>query len=307
MKRVAIIIVNWNGITDTQTCIASLIKLHNQGIILSIIIVDNGSTDNSVLTIKQKFPQVELIELKSNLGFSGGVNAGLKQAGTQNYDFFWLINNDTIVDPDALHALLDAFSDKTVGIAGPKIYFAPGHEYHFEKYAKDERGKVIWYAGGIIDWNNMYASHRGVDQVDHQQFENIETTDFVTGCSMIIKRSVIEKIGYFNDRYYLYLEDVDYCLRAKHAGFRLLYVPKAVIWHINAGSSAKPGNSLHEYYFTRNRIYIGNTYASWRTKFALLRESMRQLVSGSKIRRQAVWDAYTGKFGRRFQWVAQKE
>ena len=150
-----------------------------------------------------------------------------------------------------------------------------------------------------MDWANMYASHRGVDAVDRGQYDKTEETAFVTGCSMIIRREVVEKIGMLDDNYYLYLEDLDYCLRAKKAGYKLLYEPSSVVWHVNAGSSARPGNPLHEYYFTRNRLLLGFRYAPLRTRFALLREAFRFT---SPVRRKAVRDWVLGRFGNRFRY-----
>ncbi|MBI5619624.1 glycosyltransferase family 2 protein [Candidatus Gottesmanbacteria bacterium] len=193
--------------------------------------------------------------------------------------------------------MVEVFTDPDIGIAGSKIYFAKGHEYHRDRYKKDERGKVIWYAGGVIDWDNMYASHRGVDEVDQGQFNRIQETPFVTGCSMMIKKEVFDKIGLLDQRLFAYLEDVDFCVRAKQAGYKLLYVPQSVIWHTNAGSSGV-GSDTHQYYMTRNRLLVGFRYAPLRTKFALLREATRTIIGGSSIRRKAVLDALIGRLGK---------
>jgi GT2 family glycosyltransferase len=295
-KKVAVIIINWNGWKDTLDCLSSLKKISTAYAEISVIVVDNGSTNESVPVIRKKFPSVTVLETGKNLGFTGGNNAGIRYAMSHGSDFVWLLNNDTVVDPGVL-SFVSTFDDPSVGIAGSKIYFVPGREFHHDRYKEDERGKVIWYAGGKIDWNNMYASHRGVDEVDRGQYDKITETPFVTGCSMIIRREVIAKIGLLDDRYYLYLEDLDYCLRAVRAGYKLLYVPSSVLWHVNAGSSSRPGNPLHEYYLTRNRLLIGFRYASFRTKFALLREAFR---FRSPVRRKAVFDWMTGRFGNRF-------
>jgi len=295
-KKIFVIIVNWNGWKDTLVCLDSLAKVKKQNIILDTIIVDNGSTNESVSEIRKKFPKVTLLEAGKNLGFTGGNNFGIRYALKHGADFVWLLNNDTYVDPDAL-SFIRAFDDPSVGIAGSKIYFAPDHEFHHDRYKTSERGKVIWYAGGLVDWANMYASHRGVDEVDRGQYDKTIETPFVTGCSLVIRREVIDKIGFLDDKYYLYLEDLDYCLRAKQAGYKLLYVPSSVLWHVNAGSSGRPGNPLHEYYLTRNRLLLGLRYAPIRTKFALLREALRFT---SPVRKKAVRDFLFCRFGNRF-------
>ncbi|MBI5122239.1 glycosyltransferase family 2 protein, partial [Candidatus Roizmanbacteria bacterium] len=133
--------------------------------------------------------------------------------------------------------------------------------------------------------------------IDSGQFNKSEPTDFVSGCAILIKRAVIEKIGMFDPKYYLYLEDVDLCERAKRAGFKLWYEPKAVLWHKNASSSGKPGSELHVYYQTRNRLLFGFRYAGFRTKIALLKEAVKMLLK-DKTRKQAVLDFFLGRLGK---------
>lgn len=300
MKNVTIIIVNWNGIADTVNCLSSIKRLKKNSIDLRTIVVDNGSTNDSVRVLQKKFPWVTTLALKSNLGFTGGNNEGMKEAMKQGAQYIWLLNNDTLLHTDALR-LIEAFDDNKVGIAGSKIYFSPGHEYHAARYQDRDRGKVFWYAGGLVDWKNMYASHEGVDEVDHGQYDKLKQTPFITGCSMMIKRSVIESIGYLDDRYYLYLEDLDYCMRAKIYGFELVYYPYSILWHVNAGSTGGAGNQLHEYYITRNRLLVGLKYAPIRTKIALLRESIKFLFGSSQIKQKAIEDAIFCRWGKQYE------
>jgi GT2 family glycosyltransferase len=269
-------------------------------VVLETIVVDNGSTDKSVSRIAEEFPEVKILAFDTNLGFTGGNNAGIKYAMLQGADYVWLLNNDTMVDKDAL-SIVSAFDNPAVGIAGSKIFFAAGHEYHKKRYSVSQKGKVFWYAGGIVDWDNMYASHRGVDEVDSGQYDAEEQTVFITGCSMMIRRSVIEKIGVLDDAYYLYLEDLDYCLRARSAGFLLMYYPRSVVWHVNAGSSGGAGNPLHDYYITRNRLRVGLRFAPIRTKVALIREAVRFLSGKNPEKKQAVADFFKGRMGRQYE------
>ncbi len=298
MHRVAVIIVNWNGLEDTLTCLSSLAKLNTEDFKVDIIVVDNGSTDDSVRVIQKKFPKVTMLLSVENFGFTGGNNRGIWYARGLGYDYIWLLNNDTTVDANALRELATVLASDGVGIAGSKIYFAPGKEFHTNRYKDEERGNVLWYAGGLIDWGNMYASHRGVDEVDHGQYDKSQETEFITGCSMMIKREVFEHIGVLDDRYFLYLEDLDFSLRAKRAGYRLMYTPASHIWHSNAGSTDGAGSRLHEYYQTRNRILAGFHYAPLRTRLALFRESLRFLMLGTKTQKAAVKDAFSQNFGK---------
>jgi GT2 family glycosyltransferase len=299
-KKVYIIIVNWNGKNDTGHCLSSLRKIDDVKAEIRIIVVDNGSTDGSLKELQKEYPWAIYIPTGKNLGFTGGNNIGIRFALAHKADYVWLLNNDTIVTPKVL-SMLSAFDDPSVGACGSKIYFAPHHEYHSDRYTQGELGRVIWYAGGLIDWHNMYASHRGVDEVDHGQYDKKESTPFITGCSFIVKAEVIEKVGLLDDRYYLYLEDLDWSIRIQRAGWKTLYVPSSILWHVNAGSSGRPGNPLHEYYFTRNRLLLAARYAPVRTKLALIREAVRYLFSTSSLRRTAVIDAFTGRFGKQYE------
>ena len=228
---------------------------------------------------------------------AAGINLGLRQALKQGYEKIIMLNNDTFIHKDLLVKLDKYSQDPSIGIVSPKIYFASGYEYHRERYQPEQRGKVIWYAGGIIDWSNIYASHRGVDEIDHGQFDQTDKTDYATGCCLLIKKSVIDKIGLFDEKYFLYFEDVDYSQRAKKAGFKVMFCPQAIIWHKNAASSGKPGSPVHIYYLTRNRLYFALKYASLRTKIALIRESFNHIIKG-KIERRAVIDFLLRRMGK---------
>lgn len=294
------IIVNWNGKTDTLECLSSLEVVRKLNPSLSVVVVDNGSTDGSQEAIASKFSWVNVITLKKNLGFAGGNNVGIEYALTQGAGYIWLLNNDTVVDKNVLSAL-SSFQDPLVGGVGSKIFFSKGREYHKDRYGAKDLGRVIWYAGGTIDWKNMLASHRGVDEVDHGQFEKEEKTDFITGCSFFIKADVVEKIGLLDDSYFMYMEDLDYSLRIQRFGLKTMYNPTSLVWHKNASSSGGSGSALHEYYQTKNRLRIGMKYAPPRTRAALLREAFRTLFMGPSIKRRAIIDWLLGRFGKSYE------
>jgi GT2 family glycosyltransferase len=314
--NIFVVILNWNGKDYILDCLESVQKLEpvclsaRQGSWrLEIITVDNGSTDGSLELVQSAKCKVQsdrskftIIENKENLGITGGNNVGIKYAMENGADYIMLLNSDTIVDKDLVVQLIKvAEADPIIGIIGPKIYFASGHEYK-KDYQENEKGKVIWFTGGLIDWNNVLLSHQGVDQVDAGQDDNIRETDFITGCCLLAKRQVIEKIGMLDDKYYLYLEDADFCQRAKLAGYKIIYTPEAKLWHLNAGSSSVGGN-LHDYFITRNRLLFGLRYASLRSKAALFRESIRLLLKGRPWQKTAVKDFFLGKLGKG-SWVS---
>ena len=118
---------------------------------------------------------------------------------------------------------------------------------------------------------------------------------------MMVRRDVVEQVGVLDDKFYLYLEDLDYGLRSKAAGFSLVYYPKSVIWHVNAGSSGGAGNPIHDYYITRNRLLVGMRYAPNRTKVALIREAWRLYFGSNAEKKKAVIDALLGKWGRQYE------
>lgn len=298
MNTIWALIVNFNGGKDTIDCIASLKKMKTAGHKLHVLVVDNASHDNSVIEIKRQYPELTIIENKENRGFAGGINTGISYILSTESACVLLINNDTFVDENLLVELLKEAENKKCGIASPKIYFAKGSEYHKERYKKEELGRVIWYAGGIMDFANVLGHHRGVDEVDNGQYDTATSIDFASGCCMLIKREIFDAIGIFDDRYFLYYEDSDFSERAKKAGFQVFYVPKAAMWHKNAGSAGGSGSALQDYYITRNRLLFGMTYAPIRSRIALVKESIQLLYRGRKWQRVGVRDFYLGKLGK---------
>ena len=303
--KISVITLNYNGKSDTLACLNSLRSVKKQDWEVSSIVVDNASTDRALPAIKSEFPEVTVLANKENLGFAGGNNVGVRHALKDGADFLFLLNNDTVVSPTALIELVTAaLAEKKGGIFGPKIYFAKGAETHPERYKPGELGKVIWYAGGRLDWDNVLAFHRGVDEVDVGQYDESVKTAFVSGCAMLVRREVFETVGLFDSRLYLYYEDVDLSVRARKKGYEVLYVPSSRIWHKNAGSSGGTGSDLHVYYMTRNRLIIGMRYAPWKSKLALMREALVVLMQGSSTQKQAVGDFLRKQYGKQgTMWV----
>jgi GT2 family glycosyltransferase len=299
MKKLAVVTVNFNTAQDTTNFLHSLRHAKTPDFTLDTIIVDNGSDTRYKLPETIKPETVKLILSETNTGFSGGYNIGIKEALNRGADYVLIINNDTVVDPDMIKNLLAVLESKPeIGITTPKIYFAKGHEYHKDRYKKDELGKVFWFAGGSTDWNNVMSIHRGIDEVDHGQYDKTEAIDFASGCCMLFKREVLEKVGLLDDRYFLYYEDADLNERVKRAGYKIYYVPSAVLVHVNAASTGGAGNVLHDYFLSRNKMLFGMTYAPLRTKVALIRESLRLLRTGRPFQKLAIRDYYMRRFNK---------
>lgn len=299
MTKIFAIILNFNGWQNTIECLRSLKELDiSKSVTVEPLVIDNASKDESVAKIKEEFPKVALIENQTNLGFTGGSNEGMRVALKNGGDFVLLLNNDTIVHPDLVKRLVEAFDSDSVGAVVPKIYFEEGYEFHKDRYKEREKGKVIWYAGGKIDWDNLIGENIGVDEVDQGQFDVREETELATGCCFMLRAELLSKVGLFDDRYYLYYEDADLSERIKKAGFKIIYTPAAIVWHKNAESSGGSGSDLQDYYITRNRLLFGMTYAPMRTKLALVRESLELIRTGRKWQRRGVIDFYLRKFNR---------
>lgn len=295
MKKIFAVVLHFKGKQFTKQCLFSLEKIKTSEFIFQTVVIDNHSPE-SIDDLKKKFPAVTFLKNKKNLGFAEGNNVGIRYALKKGADYVLVLNNDTTTDKDFLFELVKVAEGKNVGIAAPKIYFAPGYEYHKTRYKPNEQGRVFWYAGGKIDWQNVLASHRGVDEVNKGQYEKIVETDFASGCAMLIKREVLERVGLFDERYFLYLEDLEFCQRVKKDGYKIIYAPKAKIYHFNAGSSGV-GSLLQDYFITRNRLLFGMRYAGLRARLNLLREGVKLLIVGRPWQKIAVRDYFLKKFG----------
>lgn len=241
--KVSIIILNWNGWKDTIDCLESLEKINYPN--CEIIVVDNGSTDGSLERIKNHESRIKfkIVENKENLGFSGGNNVGIKYAMESRADYVLLLNNDTLVEPDFLSELVKiGESDKKIGLVGPKIYFYP-----------PDKPARAWFCGGKINWLKTRGSHLKCGSPEESESPKI--SDYLTGCCLLIKREVIEKIGGLGEEYFLYYEDTDYCLRARKLGWQCVYAPNAVIWH-KVSQSSKEFSPSYIYYHTRNGLML---------------------------------------------------
>jgi len=291
MKKVFITLISFNNNKVTLECLESLEKVRKNNFELNIVVIDNASKEKFKTLKKYLNFTLKIIRSEENLGFSGGQNLGIKYSLERGADYVVILNNDTEVDENLVSNLIKSFRDN-IGIVSPKIYFAKGYEFHKDRYKENEKGKVIWYAGGIIDWENVIGIHKGVDEVDKGQFNSSMETEYATGCCMMVKAQVFEKIGFLDDKYFLYYEDADFCIRARNNNFKVIFEPSGLLWHKNASSAGGSGSSLQDYYITRNRLIFGFRYAKTRAKIALFKESLKILLSGRKWQKTAVKDFY---------------
>ncbi|MCK5534758.1 glycosyltransferase [bacterium] len=306
MKKVYIVILNWNGLKDTLECLKSLEKLDYS--LFKVVIVDNGSEDKQeVCLITQKYPWVELIVNKENLGFAGGNNVGIKYALNCGADYILLLNNDTIVESSLLKELVKVIeSNKKIGMAGPKIYY----QNPLDK---------VWFGGGKIRW--WRPVHIGEGVVDRGKLEKVKQSDYISGCALLIKKEVIEKIGLLDNRFFLYYEDVDWSLRARKAGYRLMFVPQARVWH-KISSSLGKSSVQSIYYGIRNRLLLlqkhAHRFEHWVFlvfvfPFVIIKNFIYLMVKKKNWNCifQAVYDYHCRRFGKRvfriaidMRWIA---
>lgn len=299
---VAIVLLNYHSEKNTLDCLHSLRLLNTSSVSVEVVMVqvddDSPAADTVFL---HAYPTLHIVHSK-NVGFSGGNNLGVRYALTHlKPAYVMLLNNDTTVDRELVANLVEVatkYPEKNA-VFCPKIYFAPGSEFHTGEYASVEQGKVLWYAGGIFDRKNVLAWHRGVDEVDHGQFDLEETTAFGTGCCLFFPVNVWKTVGALDLNYFLYLEDLEWCLRAQKRKVPVVYAPSAHLWHKNAGSNGGSGSDTQVYYQTRNRLYMGTKMASMRTRIALVKEAVKTLKTGSPAMKEAVRDAFLFHLGKR--------
>lgn len=257
--------VNYNQYGLTEEFLESLSLVKNAKDLMVFIADVSTKKENFNLA---KYPMNVVLKSLPNRGYAFGINEGVKYFLKKGITEFCAINNDIYLDKNFAIEAKKGF--EKADIFGGKIYYAPGYEYH-NKYKNQEIGKVLWYAGGIDDWKNVFTYHRGVDEVDRGQYDKFEETDFITGCLLFFNKKVVDKIGLWDEKYFLYYEDADFCERAKRAGFKLYYNPKIIIYHKNAQSTGGSGSLLHQKYQKKNRIIFGLKYAPLRTKAHLIK------------------------------------
>lgn len=236
--QIFIIILNWNGWKDTVECVESCLRLTYAAV--TILLVDNCSSDGSEAILRGRFPGVTVIQTGDNLGYAGGNNVGIRYALENGADYIWLLNNDTVVDPAVLNEMVRvAERDPKVGMLGPKILLHSRPEY-------------LNCIGSTINLKTGQPRLVGLGEKDDGRFDDIREMDTLSGCSLLVRRELVDAVGVLDDRFFLFYEETDWILRAKRAGYRMLYVPKARIWHKVSASVGGHQSPLMLYYMIRN-------------------------------------------------------
>ncbi|MCB1057933.1 MAG: glycosyltransferase family 2 protein [Acidobacteria bacterium] len=241
--RIAVVLVNWNGAEDTLETLASLDRV--EGLDLRPLVVDNGSSDDSVARLRARRPELEILETGANLGFAGGNEVGIRHAlDDPATGWLLLLNTDVEVDPGFLGPLLEACSDSAVGAAGPMIFYA-------------DPADRLWAAGGRLRWRETVTKEFGRGEADGPPWNRARDVSYLTTCCLLVPRDVMERVGPLDPVYFINVDDADWCRRASGAGYRLRYEPASRIWHKVAASTAGSYTPLKTFHTGRsNAIFV---------------------------------------------------
>ncbi len=293
------IVLNWNGREDTLRCLESLCRIERPD--LGIICVDNGSTDGSAEAVRERFPEVSLIEAGENLGYSGGNNLGLRHALDHGAAWMMLVNNDATVAANVIDGFELAMAQRPrAGILAGKVYFA-------------DRPGTIWFAGQRVSTLLGYSGRpRGYQRRDGRRFQSVVSTDRAVGALMAVSRDALDAVGLLDEGLFAYVEDVDLAMRVRRAGLEIVFAPDAHAWHRVSASTGGEAASTHTlYYGVRNTVIVLERYrplGRWGTPvrrasilatyalYALTREDRRAALSAV---REGFHDARTGRLGER--------
>jgi GT2 family glycosyltransferase len=287
LPQVVIIILNWNGLADTLHCLRELLRLDYPN--HRTVVVDNGSNDGSPGVIRARHPEVTIIRNDENLGFTGGVNGGLRYAREQGADYVWLLNNDAVVPPQSLSILVEtAERSAKIGLVSPVVRFY-------------DRPADVQFAGTLLDPSTEEGSGDPDDP---------NAWPVLVGTALLVKADVIDKIGFFDDRYFAYCEDWDYSVRALQAGFEVLVERATTILHKPTGSMGRE-SPVKEYYMVRNRYlfwrshlpapaqrWFAARFVGWALERVLnARTDGKELLVPAAL--DGMWDALRGRTGPR--------
>ncbi|OFW59523.1 MAG: hypothetical protein A2W01_07860 [Candidatus Solincola sediminis] len=245
---VLVFILTVNNYDDTKECIDSVRAIKHDH--FEIVILDNGSTDNSIELLKRDFPDLKFLRIEHNAGCARGMNLGLKHALEEKVHYIWMLNNDIIVDQNAL-SILEGVAESTdkAGLIGPKnLYY--------------DSPDIVNYGGGRISRLTCRTYHKGNGEIDSDRFRKTEETGYITGASLFINMDMIGEIGLFDESYFLYYEDADLFMRAKLAGWKTIYAGNSRIWHKISRTNVNSSDSYF-YYMVRNHRKFSKKYLKW--------------------------------------------
>jgi GT2 family glycosyltransferase len=274
LPSVAVVVLNWHGRADTLCCLHSLAALSYPR--FSMWLVDNGCREFSAEEVARLVPGGSYLHSDTNLGFAGGCNLGIREALRTGTDFVLLLNNDATIAPEALTWMVQAAeADSAVGIVGAKVL-------------RMAEPSVLECAALHVNlrWGRLYQI--GFGEPDRGQYDHLVDVTAVSGTAMLLRRALCERLGGFDERYFVYLEDVDLCLRARQAGFRVNLASHARVWHKGKASTGGATSPSSLYYATRNHLTLMAEHAHRTGAARLLGATIAVLLNATYALRTGV-------------------
>ncbi len=248
MPRVLAVILDWNGADDTLACLESVERLDYPA--FDVLVIDNGSRASVAPEVRRRFPRCRTIELPTNLGYAGGNNVGLQAALDGGYAFVWVLNNDTIVDPAALRNAVAAATMGHVAAVGGKVL------------AHDDRTR-LWMTYGAVDYRQSLIRLAGWGERDRGQYDERRDVEWVPGCALLLSCAALREVGSFDERFFAYHEDVDWCTTAREHGWRVVYEPASIVLHKGNRTLGGPSyTSPRKYLSARSTVLFARKHAS---------------------------------------------
>jgi GT2 family glycosyltransferase len=301
-----VLVLSFNGKLDTLACVASLVEGSPEA---HVVVIDNGSFDGTLEEVASRWPAVTILQTGGNLGFTGGMNHGLRWALARGAAAITVLNNDTVVPPGAMAALRDDAMGGEVAVT-PEIRYADGSER-------------VWFGGGAIDPDTNLAHHLSMAELSSRvpDSRGVRPTEVLTGCCITASADTWRRVGLFDERYFLNFEDSEWSVRAVAAGVSLVVDPRVVIHHAVSASFTGPLSYLGTYYYARNGVLFGRRArgGSLAETARFLRRHVAPELIGRVKRHQweeasrrllvigvALSDHARGRYGQAPRWLAAK-
>lgn len=293
------VILTWNHKDVTAECLYSVLSIDYPKHM--VIVVDNASQDGTAEFVRRTFPEITVIENERNLGYAAGCNVGIRYALEQGAEYIFLLNNDTLVRSDLIDVLVSwAEAHPDDGILTPLIRYA-------------DEPKRVWFAGSRRSWLTLDSKDFGPGRPEYVSTEQSREVDYALGCAMFIRSQVLQRVGLFDESFFMYYEDMDLSLRAQSAGYKLRYVPTAAVWH-RVEVSTSNASPLRYYYKSRGGVRFFRKYVRgirWLIILpyrlgsgikTLVKLLSQQQVQSARAYVLGLWDGVRGQYWGEYTW-----
>lgn len=236
---VVAVVLTWNDVEMTEVCIESV--LNNTHLPIRVVLVDNGSAFPTIEPLKKKFPEIDTIQLDENLGFTGGCNRGLERGLELDAEYLFLLNNDTIVDKNAIAELVQAMEDHQDAAAASALLIYEGAEKRIQQY------------GGSVFRDRAWLHRPGEDEPVTEEWRRVVETEFIPACAVLFRSEALREVGIFDESLFTNWEDYDLCLRIADANWKLLIAGTAEVVH-RVSQTTGASSPFITYFSIRNRL-----------------------------------------------------